>query len=128
MDLAFLVIQRPHRRFGADRALFGAQIKDPRARALLRLAHGERLALDDTRDLARRIVEVAEDPALCRTNDDTRRQQLVLDAVRAEVALLRRVRIRIDEQLVVRTRFHARAAADAAPGVEIDDAVAALEE
>jgi hypothetical protein len=55
-------------------------------------------------------------------------QQIVLDAVRAEVALLRRPRVRIDEQLIVRARDHARPAADAGVRVQIDDPVAALEQ
>src|SRR5262249_1012250 len=55
-------------------------------------------------------------------------QELVLHAVRAEVALLRGVRIGVDEELIVRTRLHARAAADAARGIQIDDGVAAFVE
>ena len=109
-------------------ALVGAEIEDLRARALLGLAHHERLALHDLRDLARRIVEVAEDAALGRAHADARRLQLVLDPVRAEVALLGGVRVRIDEQLIVRARRHARAAPDARVAVQIDDAVAAAEE
>src|SRR5262249_19097578 len=50
------------------------------------------------------------------------------DAVRAEVALLGGARVGIDEQLIVRARLHAGAAADAALAIEIDDAVAAFEE
>src|SRR5262249_12038693 len=96
--------------------------------ALLGLAHGDRLTLRDARDLARWIVEIAEDPAFGGADADARGQQLVLDAVRAEVALLGRMRVRIDEQLIVGTRGHARAAADARVAVKIHDAVAALEE
>ena len=109
-------------------ALFRAEIEDLRAGALLRLAQHERLALHDLRDLARRIVQIAEDAALGRADADACRQQLVLDAVRAEVALLRGVRVRIDEQLIVGAGLHARAAADARVAVQIDDAVAALEQ
>ena len=127
-DAALLEHERPRGRFRLDRALLGGDVEDLRQRALLGLPHGHRFALDDLRDLARRIVEVAEDPALGRADADARRQQLVLDAVRAEVALLGGVRVRIDEELIVRTRHHARAAADARIAVQIDDAVAALEE
>ena len=38
------------------------------------------------------------------------------------------MRVGIDEQLIVRARLHARAAADAARRIQIDDAVAAFEE
>ena len=120
--------ERPRRDLRPNRRFVGAEIEDLRARALLRLAHHERFALDDARDLARRIVEVAEDAALGRAHAHARRLQLVLDAVRAEVALLGRARVRIDEQLIVRTRRHAGPAADARVAVEVNDAVAALEE
>ena len=75
-----------------------------------------------------RIVEVAEDPAFGGADTHARRLQLVLDAVRAEVALLGGMRVRIDEQLIVRACDHARAATDARRGVEIDDAVTSPEE
>src|SRR5262249_49162192 len=128
VDLPLLVIQRPRGRFRTNRALFGAEIEDARPGALLRLPDRERLVLHDARHGARRVVQIAEDTALRRTDDPTRRQQLVLDAVRAEVALVRRVRVRIDEELIVRARLHAGAAADAARRIQIDDGVAAFEE
>ena len=40
-------------------------------------------------------------------------QQLVLDTIRAEVALLRGMGVRVDEELIVRAGFHAGPAADA---------------
>src|SRR5690606_4232984 len=46
----------------------------------------------------------------------------------AEVALLGRARVGVDEQLIVRARRHARAAADARLAVEVDDAVAPFEQ
>ena len=52
----------------------------------------------------------------------------VLDAIRAEVAFFRRARVRIDEELIVRTRDHTRAAADACVAVQIDDAIVAAKE
>ena len=122
--LAFLVDERARRRFRADDAVVSAEIEDLRERAFLRLADLHRLHLRDLRDLARRIVEVAEDAAFGRADADTRRQQLVLDAVRAEVAFLGGMRVRIDEQLIVRAGHHAGAAADAGVAVQIDDAVA----
>jgi hypothetical protein len=128
MHLTFAIVQRTHRGLGTDGALFRAKVEDLRPRSLFGLPHGERLALHDARDFARRVVEVAEDAALRRAHAHTRRQQLVLDAVRAEVALLRGVRVGVDEELIVRARLHARAAADAAVAVEIDDPVTPFEQ
>ena len=120
--------ERARRNLRPDRALVRTEVENFRPGPFLRLPHHERLALYDLRDLARRIVEIAEDPALGRADADARRLELVLDAVRTEVALLGRARVGIDEQLIVRTRDHARAAADARVAVQIDDAVATLEE
>src|SRR4029078_10854384 len=53
---------------------------------------------------------------------------IVLDTVRAEVALLRCMGVRIDEKLIVRAGDHAGAAADARVAVQIDDAVGTFEE
>ena len=128
MDLPFLIDQRARRDLGPDDTLLGAQVEDFRTGSFLRLPDHERLALVDPRDLARGIVEVAEDPAFGRADAHAGRQQPVLHAVRAEVALFRGARVRIDEELIVRTRFHACAAPDAGLAVEIDDAVAAFEE
>ena len=94
-------------------ALVRADIEDLRDRPLLRLPARGGLALRDQRDLARRIVEIAEDAAFGRAHADAGRQQIVLDPVRAEVALLGGPRVRIDEQLIVGARHHARPAADA---------------
>src|SRR5437879_208426 len=58
----------------------------------------------------------------------TVRPRCVLGPIRAEVAFLRSVRVRIDVALIVRARDHAGPASNAAVAVEIDDAVAALVE
>ena len=128
VHLAFLELERPRRNFRPERGLVGAEIEDLRSRAFFRLADHEGLALDDLRHLARRIVHVAEDPALGRADAHAGRLQLVLDAVRAEVALLGGARVGIDEELIVRARHHAGPAADADVAVEIDDAVGPLVE
>src|SRR5205085_4491095 len=126
--LALLVDEGPRRDFRLNRALFRADVEHLRDRTFLRLADGDSVSLRDARDLAPRVVEVAEDAALGRADADARRQQLVLHAVRAEVALLRGVRVGIDEQLIVGARHHAGAAPDARIAMQIDDAVGALEE
>src|SRR5438309_9602700 len=128
MDLAFLVEERPDGSLGADDALLGAEIEHLRPGPFLRLPDRERLLLDDVRDLARGIVEISKDAALSRADDHAGGQQLVLDAVRAEVALLGRPGVWIDEELIVRARLHARAASDAVVRVQIDDTVAAPEQ
>ncbi len=79
--------------------------------------------MDDARHLRRRIVQVTDENGLRRTDDDTRRLEAGVDAVRAEVALLRGMIVRVDEDGVVRTRRDARLAADADALVEVDDAV-----
>ena len=121
-------MNRPRRNFRPDRALVGSQIEDLRPGALFRLAHHEHLALHDLGDFAFRIVEIPEDPTLGRAHAHAGRLELVLDPVRAEVALLGGPRVRIDEQLIVRASDHARPAADARVAVEIDDAVTAPEQ
>ena len=128
VDLPFLVIQRTHRSLRPDHAFLGAEVEDLRARAFFRLPDHEGFALEDPRHLRRRIVEIPEDAALRRTDDHARRLQLVLHAVRAEIAFLGRVGVGIDEQLIVRAGFHAGAAADTRLLVEIDNAVAAAVE
>src|SRR4030095_1630906 len=97
-------------------------------RPLFRLSRGDADAVNDAIQLARCVLEISEDAALRRTHADARGQQLILDAVRAEVAFFGGVRPWIDEELIVRARDHAGSAADARGAVQIDDAVAALEQ
>ena len=73
------------------------------------------------------IVHVADQNRLRRTNDNARRFESHVDAMRAEVTFLSRVIFGIDEDRVVRTRGHAGFAADADRFIEIDDAVGAFE-
>jgi hypothetical protein len=127
-DLALLIHERPGGDFRLDGRLFSADVEDLRLRALLGPSHRDGLALHDLRDFACRVIEITENAAFRRTDAHACGLKLVLDAVRAKVALLGRVRIRIDEQLIVGTRRHAGAASDARIAVEVDDAVAPLEE
>ena len=60
---------------------------------------------------------------LGRTDDDARRLEADVQSMRAEVALLRRVILGIDEDRIVRARGDARLASDARRLVEVDDAV-----
>jgi hypothetical protein len=126
--VSFFIYEGTRRNLRLDCGFFSREVDHFGQRALLGLAHGDRFTTGDARHFARRIVQIAEDPALGRTDADARGKQAVLDAVRAEVALLGRMRVRVDEQLIVGTRHHAGAAADARLAVEIDDAVATLEE
>jgi hypothetical protein len=128
MNLALAEHEWPGGNLGPDGGFIGAEVEDLRPRPFFRLAQHERLALHNLRDFARRIVQVAEDAALGGADAHARRLEAVLHAICAEVALLGCARVRIDEQLIVRARRHARAAADARLAVQIDDAVAAAEE
>jgi len=73
------------------------------------------------------VVHVAHEYCLSRTNNNTRRFEIHVDAVRAEVALLRRVVLRVDEDRIVRTRCHTRFATDADRFIKIDNAIRSLE-
>src|SRR4029079_19280879 len=95
---------------------------------LLRLAHLDGNAAHEPGDPAGRGFEVAGDDGLRRAHRHARRLQPHLDLVRAEVALGRRLRVRVDVDRVVGTALHAGLAADAAARVEVPDAVAPLEE
>src|SRR5438132_6032310 len=128
MNVAFFKEKWPRGNFGLYQRFLGAEIKDPRPRAFVGLSDGERLAVKNFGKLARRIFDVAENTAFRWTDADTRGLEPVLDAIRTEVAFFRRARVRIDEQLIVGTRDHARAASDARVAVQIDDAVVASKE
>ena len=79
-------------------------------------------------DLRGGVVEVACDDRLLGAHHDAGRLDADLDSVHAVVALLGRVLLGVDVQGVVRARLHARLAADAAVGVEVDDPVVTLVE
>jgi len=86
------------------------------------------MPLDELRKLARRIVEVAADDRLLGTDHDAARLQAHFQSMRAEIAFGGGVCVRINVQRVVRAGLHARLAADAAVGIEIDDAILAAVE
>ena len=91
--------------------------------AFLRAADRDRLPLDDLRDLGLRVVQIPDQDRLGRAHRDAGRFQADLEAVRAQVALLGRVVLGVDEDRVVRARRDARLAADADRLVEVDDPV-----
>ncbi len=96
------------------------------ARVLFGTPHRERFAPDHRRDLRTRIVQIADENRFHRTHHHARRLEPDVDPLRAEVALLRGVVLRVDEDRVVGTGRDARLAADADRFVEIDDAVRPL--
>ncbi len=109
-----------------ERRLVRSFVEELRARVLFGAAHGDRLASDDLRDLRARIVQVADENRLHRTHHHARGLEADVDPLRAEVALLRGVVLRVDEDRIVRTGRDAGLAADADRFVEIDDAVRSL--
>ncbi len=127
VHLPFAVHEGPRGDLRPDRRLIRTEVEHPWSRALLWLSDHEGFALDNPGNLARWIIQIAEDSALGRAHAHARRLQLVLHAIRAEVALLGRVGVRIDEKLIVRAGDHARATADARHSIQVDDAVAPAE-
>ena len=104
-----------------------AFVEEFRQSLFLRTPHRDRVAIDDLRDVRIWVVHVANQNRLRRTNNNTRRFEIHVDAMRAEVTFLSRVIFRVDEDRVVGTRSHARFAADADRFIEIDNAVGAFE-
>src|SRR5437870_3883785 len=104
-----------------------AFIEKFRQRFFLRPAYIHRFAINKLRDVRRLIVHVANQDRLRRTDDDARRLQAHIDAVRTEVTFLSRMILRIDEDSVVRTGGHAGFATDTDRFVKIDDAVRPFE-
>ena len=78
---------------------------------------------DDLRDLRRRIVEVACDYRVGRTDGDAGGLEADFDPMIAEVALVGGAGVGVDVQRVVGAGVHARLAADAVVIIEVDDAV-----
>src|SRR5581483_6951976 len=102
------------------------QVVDIRLRALLRLTRSHRLTRQDFRDLTLWILYIAGDNRVFRTDYRAGRLQTKFCAMRAIVALGRRVAAGIDIQRVVGTGLHTRFAANAAIRIKVNDAVRAL--
>ncbi len=98
-------------------------VEELREGLLLRAPHRHDIAPDETRDLRGRIIQVPDEDRLRRTDHDAGRLESHVDPVRAEVALLRRVILRVDEDRVVGARRDAGLASDAHRLVEVHDSV-----
>ena len=92
----------------------------------MRLAHGDFLGSDHRADVALRIVKIAGANRACRADHYTRRLQLELDAVCAEIALRRCAGGGVYVKCVVWTGLHAGLAPDTAAVVEIDDSIISI--
>src|SRR6185369_10243724 len=103
-------------------------VEDLGPRALFRLAHLDALAPEEVDEARGGVVEVPGHDRLRRAHRHAGRLQSHLDLVRAEVALGGRLGLGIDVERVVRTALHAGLAADAAPAVEVHDAVRPAEQ
>ena len=110
-----------------ERRLVRAFVKKFWQSLFFRTSDGDSIAIDDLCDIRILIVHVADENRLRRTNNDTRRFELHVDAMRAEVTFLSGVILRIDKDRVVRTRSHARLATDADRFIKIDNAIRAFE-
>src|SRR6267142_4389631 len=104
-----------------------AFVKKLRQGFLLRTAHGNGFAIYDLSNIRSLVVHVAYKNRLRRANNYTRRLQTHIDPMGAEVALLRRMIFRINEDCIVRTRSHAGLAANTNRLVKIDNAIRAFE-
>ena len=104
-----------------------AFVKELRERLFLRASHRHRVSVHDLCDVRIRVIHIADENRLRRTNDHARGLELHVDAMGAEVTLLSGVIVRIYEDRVVWARGHARFAPDADRFIKIDDAVRALE-
>src|SRR5262245_2649478 len=87
-NLALPEHERPRGYLRTNGGLVCAEVEDLWSRTFFRLAEHEGFALHNLRDFARRIVQIPEDAAFSGAHAHARGFELVLDAVRAEVALL----------------------------------------
>src|SRR5262249_12869566 len=105
--------------------LLGTQVEELRLGPLLRLPHRGLLRGDQAGDPRAGIVEITGHNGLHGADDHAGGLEADLDAMRAVVALGRRLCLGVDVERVVRTGLRARLAADAAISVEVHDAVGA---
>lgn len=104
----------------SDRAVTCTPVEQLWARVLLRTAHHYCGPLDDRGSLRRGIVQVADENCLGGAHDDTGRLEPDIQPMRAEVALLGRMVVGIDEDRIEATCSDARFAANAKRFGEID--------
>ncbi len=103
--------------------LMSPHIEQLGAGLLLRATHRHRLATHHLSHRRRRIVHIPHQDRLRRAHHHTGRLQPNIQPMSTEIALLRRMILRVDENGVIRTSRHARLAPDADPLVEIHDPV-----
>ncbi len=113
---------------GIERCLVGTAVVDLGLGVLLGRPDGDVVAGDDAVDRIGRIVEVDDLDGLGRAHHHTRRLEPDLDAVVAEVALVRRRGLGVDVDRVVGAGVHAGLAADAVVVFEVDHAVVGTEQ
>ena len=122
-------LRTPHvvagrRRFpGGQRGLVAVDVVQAGLRVLLDLPDRHLLLREQLGDLRRTVVHVAGDDGVFRADVHAGGLEADVHPVGAVVALGRRVGVRIDVQGVVGAGLHAALASDAAPRIEIDDAV-----
>src|SRR6185437_3372341 len=115
-----------------QRRVVRAYIEGVGTRALLGAANARGLRAVGTvcgegaSDFAGGVFEVAEEEGFLGADDDAGGEESFVDTVRAEVALRRRIAVRIHVDGIVRTGLHARLAADTRVVIEIDQAIGPL--
>src|SRR5262245_6103456 len=112
---------------GIEQITVDADVEQFWLRSLLSFAYTDFFHGDAFADQTVRIVQITGQNRLGRTDHLAGRLVAHVDSRSIEIALGRRVAVRIDVKRVVGAGLHARLAADAALVVEIDDAVGAAE-
>ena len=106
-----------------ERGLVSALVEEFWVRFLLRPADGDRFPADHACHLRGRVIEIANEDGFCGTHNHTGGLQPHVDAVCAEITLLRGMVLGIDKDRVVGAGGDARLAADADRFVKIHDAI-----
>ena len=108
--------------------IVNADVVQLRLRSLLWLANRGLPVRDDRAGLAAAIVQVSGQNRLGGADDHARRLQILLNAMRAEIALGCGVAVGIDIECIVRAGLHAAFATDTAAIVEVYDSIRTAEE
>src|ERR1700694_2677502 len=108
---------------GLKQIALNSYVKKFRFSTLLGLAHGNLFSSHHAAGLACRIVQIAGDYRLRRTDDHTGRFQLVLHAVSTEITFGGSVVVGINIEGVVGAGLHASFTADASLVVKVYDSI-----
>ena len=127
VHLALLVDARLARFRGIQELAAALEIIDVGRRVVFGLSHLVGALRGEFGDLRIRILHVAEHAALRGTDHHAGGLQAHFEAVRAEIAFLRRHRVGVDEELIIRTGRDAGFTPDAPIRVQVHDSVAASE-